>query len=73
MDRRQAEAPGDCDTALITPDNGKTSAIALLNATLTNDEGILHDHPEPSIAIDQADLEQIMAGNNNVWKADRRR
>jgi len=62
MDTRKAEALGDYDINLITPDNGEKFAIALSNATFTNVEGFLHDDPDLSITINRSDLENIMMG-----------
>ena len=65
MDSKKAEALGNYEINLITPDNGEKFAIELSNATFTNVEGFLHDDPDLSITIDRSDLETIMMGQNS--------
>ena len=62
MDSKQAEALGEYEINLVTPDNGEKFAIDLSNATFTNVEGFLHDDPDLSITINRSDLENIMMG-----------
>ena len=65
MDSKKAEALGNYEINLITPDNGEKFAIELSNATFTNVEGFLHDDPDLSITIDRSDLEIIMMGRKS--------
>jgi alkyl sulfatase BDS1-like metallo-beta-lactamase superfamily hydrolase len=62
MDSKKAEALGDYEINLVTPDNGEKFAINLSNATFTNVEGFLHDDPDLAITINRSDLENIMMG-----------
>jgi alkyl sulfatase BDS1-like metallo-beta-lactamase superfamily hydrolase len=47
---------------LITPDNGEKYLVELSNATLTNIKGEQAKHPDLTITINRADLNQVMMG-----------
>ncbi len=47
---------------LVTPDNGENFAVELSNATLTNLDGFLNEHPDLTITVNRSDLEEAMIG-----------
>ena len=47
---------------LVTPDNGEKYAIEMSNATLTNVRGFQAEHPDLTITVNRADLNQVMMG-----------
>ncbi|MBY6006209.1 MBL fold metallo-hydrolase [Salipiger bermudensis] len=61
MDSRKAEGMR-FTINIITPDNGEKFIVELENATLTNIEGFLSDHPDLTLIINRSDLERTMIG-----------
>ncbi|MGB7962761.1 MAG: alkyl sulfatase dimerization domain-containing protein, partial [Propionicimonas sp.] len=47
---------------LVTPDNDEEFAVELSNATLTNLDGFLNEHPDLTITVNRSDLEEAMIG-----------
>ena len=51
---------------LVTPDNGEKFAVELSNATLTNLDGFLNEHPDLTITVNRSDLEEAMIGTTTL-------